>query len=140
MNVRIKRVYERSDEEDGMRVLVCRLWPRGMTKAKARVDLWLKDIAPGTELCKWFGHDPDKWTELTKRYHAELRNNGGQIGLLKREIKKSMVTLSRGAKDEEHNAGNRSSEVSEPLISRRLGHSSTKPLNIGPTGIKEDFL
>ena len=83
--------------------------------------------------------NPDKWTEFTKRYHAGLRNNGGQIGLLKREIKKGMVTLLHGAKDEEHNSVNRSSEVSELPISLQLGHSSPKPLNIGPTGIKEDL-
>ena len=63
-NIRIKRAYEEPDREDGTRILVDRLWPRGLTKEKARVDLWLKDVAPSTELRKWFAHDPAKWTEF----------------------------------------------------------------------------
>ena len=68
MDIKIKRVYEQPDKNDGMRILVDRLWPRGLTKEKAGVDLWLKDIAPSTELRKWFNHDPDKWDEFKKRY------------------------------------------------------------------------
>jgi uncharacterized protein YeaO (DUF488 family) len=103
MRIKIKRVYERPDKEDGTRILVDRLWPRGLTKAKASVDLWLKGIAPSTELRKWFGHDPDKWAEFKTRYRAELRENDEQVALLKREIDKGAVTLVYGAKDEEHN-------------------------------------
>jgi len=103
MNIKIKRVYERPDEEDGMRILVDRLWPRGLTKARASVDLWLKDVAPSMELRKWFGHDPGKWPEFKTRYRAELNKNGEQVTLLKRKIKKGKVTLIYGAKDEEHN-------------------------------------
>ena len=103
MNIKIKRVYERPDKEDGTRILVDRLWPRGLTKAKASVDLWLKDIAPSTELRKWFGHDPGKWAEFKTRYRAELRENDEQVALLKGEIEKGVVTLLYGAKDEEHN-------------------------------------
>jgi uncharacterized protein YeaO (DUF488 family) len=103
MHVRIKRVYLQPNEEDGARILVDRLWPRGLTKEKARVDLWLKDIAPSTELRKWFGHDPDKWTEFQMRYRAELRNNQEQVSLLKQEAAKGSITLVYGAKDEEHN-------------------------------------
>jgi uncharacterized protein YeaO (DUF488 family) len=103
MHVRIKRVYLQPNEEDGARILVDRLWPRGLTKEKARVDLWLKDIAPSTELRKWFGHDPGKWTEFQKRYRAELRNNQEQVSLLKQEAAKGSITLVYGAKDEEHN-------------------------------------
>jgi uncharacterized protein YeaO (DUF488 family) len=103
MCIKIKRVYERPDKEDGARILVDRLWPRGLTKAKASVDLWLKGIAPSTELRKWFGHDPDKWAEFKTRYRAELRENDEQVALLKREIDKGAVTLVYGAKDEEHN-------------------------------------
>ena len=66
MNLKIKRVYEPSDKNDGTRILVDRLWPRGLTKAKAGVDIWLKELAPSAELRKWFGHDPDKWTEFKK--------------------------------------------------------------------------
>lgn len=103
MKIKIKRVYERPDKEDGVRILVDRLWPRGLTKAKASIDLWLKDVAPSTELRKWFGHDPDKWTEFKTRYRAELRENDEQVKLLKAEKAKGMVTLVYGAKDEEHN-------------------------------------
>jgi uncharacterized protein YeaO (DUF488 family) len=103
MRIKIKRVYEQPVKEDGTRILVDRLWPRGLTKAKASVDLWLKGIAPSTELRKWFGHDPDKWAEFKTRYRAELRENDEQVALLKREIDKGAVTLVYGAKDEEHN-------------------------------------
>ena len=103
MNIKIKRVYERPSEEDGMRILVDRLWPRGLTKAKASVDLWLKDIAPSTELRKWFGHDPGKWTEFKTRYRAELKKNGDRVSLLKSKVQEGKVTLIYGAKDEEHN-------------------------------------
>jgi len=91
------------DKEDGKRVLVDRLWPRGLTKAKANVDLWFKDIAPSTQLRKWFGHDPGKWEEFKKRYRAELEANYEQVSLLQQEVKKGIVTLVYGAKDEEHN-------------------------------------
>ena len=67
-SIRIKRAYEEPDEGDGTRILVDRLWPRGLTKEKARVDLWLKDVAPSTELRKWFAHDPSKWEEFRSRY------------------------------------------------------------------------
>ena len=70
MNIKIKRVYEQPDKDDGLRVLVDRLWPRGLTKEKAGVDLWLKEIAPSTELRKWFGHDPDKWKRFRGRYET----------------------------------------------------------------------
>ena len=103
MSIKIKRVYEHPSEEDGMRILVDRLWPRGLTKEKAGVDLWLKGIAPSPELRKWFGHDPDKWIAFKKRYRAELKKNGESLALLKKEAKKRRVTLLYGAKDEEHN-------------------------------------
>ena len=100
---RIKRVYEPPDKHDGRRILVDRLWPRGLTKEKASIDLWLKDIAPSTELRKWFGHNPDRWEEFKERYLAELKGNSDQIQLLKQELDKGIVTLVYGAKDEEHN-------------------------------------
>lgn len=101
--IRLKRVYEQPTAEDGTRVLVDRLWPRGLTKEKARVDLWLKEIAPSTELRKWFGHDPTKWTEFKRRYRTELKQNKESVAQLKAELKKGPVTLVYGAKDEEHN-------------------------------------
>ena len=103
MELKIKRVYVKPKKGDGKRILVDRLWPRGLTKEKASIDLWLKDIAPTTELRKWFGHDPDKWKEFQKRYHQELKNNKEQVSILYEQLKKGSVTLVYGAKDEEHN-------------------------------------
>src|ERR1035437_1037408 len=103
MKIKIKRVYDKLDKEDGMCILEDRLWSRGVTKEKASVDLWLKDIAPTTELRKWFGHDPVKWKGFRKRHRQELKKNKEQGSLLKEQMKKGMVTLVYGAKDEEHN-------------------------------------
>ncbi len=103
MQVRIKRVYEEPDAHDGLRVLVDRLWPRGLSKSQAKVDLWLREIAPSTELRKWFGHDPAKWTEFQRRYCAELQRNSEQVRLLRQELHKGPVTLLFGAKDVHHN-------------------------------------
>lgn len=103
MEVKIKRVYDEPDKEDGKRILVDRLWPRGLTKEKADIDLWLKEVAPSTGLRKWFGHDPDKWDEFQKRYRQELKKNKEKIAVLKEQIKRGLVTLVYGAKDEEHN-------------------------------------
>jgi len=103
MKLNIKRVYEKPNEQDGKRVLVDRLWPRGLTKEKADIDLWLKGIAPTTELRKWFNHDAAKWKEFQKRYRKELNNNKEQVSLLKDQLKKGIVTLVYGARDEEHN-------------------------------------
>lgn len=103
MNILIKRVYEKPSKEDGRRILIDRLWPRGLTKEKAKIDLWLKDIAPSTELRKWFGHDPSKWVEFKKRYIAELKKNTGVVAQLEEQMKKGKVTLVYGAKDEQHN-------------------------------------
>lgn len=103
MKVALKRVYEPSSKADGTRVLVDRLWPRGLSKEKADVDLWLKEIAPSTELRRWFGHDPGKWAEFQKRYHAELEANPETMAELKTAIGVGPATLVYGAKDEEHN-------------------------------------
>ena len=102
-NIRIKRVYEEPDASDGMRILVDRLWPRGLTKEKASVDLWLKDVAPSTELRKWFAHDPARWAEFRSRYLEELKRNKEQLSLLRQEAAKGTVTLVYGAKDQQHN-------------------------------------
>lgn len=101
--MKIKRIYEKPDKEDGTRILVDRLWPRGLTKEKASIDLWLKDIAPSTELRRWFGHDPKKWKEFRKRYCDELKENEEQVSLLRDQMNKGKVTLVYGANDEEHN-------------------------------------
>ena len=103
MNIQIKRVYEKSDAKDGFRILVDRLWPRGLTKEKAGADLWLKDIAPSTELRKWFNHDPEKWKEFQKKYQKELQENKEAVSVLKEHLKQGPVTLLYGAKDQEQN-------------------------------------
>jgi uncharacterized protein YeaO (DUF488 family) len=103
MNTKIKRVYEQPDKQDGVRVLVDRLWPRGLTKEKADIDLWLKDIAPSTELRKWFGHDRSKWEEFKQRYLRELQDNAEQVGRLQQAVKNGVATLVYAAKDTEHN-------------------------------------
>jgi uncharacterized protein YeaO (DUF488 family) len=103
MSIRIKRVYDEPEADDGTRILVDRLWPRGLTKEKARVDLWLKDVAPSTKLRKWFAHDPAKWTEFQARYREELKKGEEQISLLKQEAAKGTITLVYGAKDQQHN-------------------------------------
>ena len=103
MKLKIKRVYDKPAEEDGTRILVDRLWPRGLTKQKAKVDVWLKDIAPSTELRKWFAHDPEKWKEFIKKYKKELHENKEQAAILKEYLKQGTVTLVYGARDEVHN-------------------------------------
>jgi uncharacterized protein YeaO (DUF488 family) len=103
MKIKIKRVYEQPDKDDGVRILVDRLWPRGLTKEKAAVDLWLKEIAPSTELRKWFGHDPEKWSSFRARYETELRHNNDLIKLLKQKAREGTVTLVYGARDQKHN-------------------------------------
>jgi uncharacterized protein YeaO (DUF488 family) len=100
---KLKRVYAEPAPDDGTRILVDRLWPRGLTKEKAHVDLWLKDVAPSTELRKWFAHDPARWTEFKSRYRAELRKNGEPLTVLKQAVAKGPSTLLYGAKDEEYN-------------------------------------
>jgi uncharacterized protein YeaO (DUF488 family) len=99
----LKRVYEEPSPEDGLRILVDRLWPRGLTIRRAAVDLWLKDVAPSTELRKWFGHDPAKWKEFQARYRKELRERKDALKLLRQKCKEHTVTLLYGARDEEHN-------------------------------------
>jgi uncharacterized protein YeaO (DUF488 family) len=103
MAVKLKRVYEEPAKTDGTRILVDRLWPRGLTKEKARVDLWLKEVAPSSALRKWFAHDPAKWPEFKARYKAELKNNASQLALLKQAITNGPATLLYGATDTEHN-------------------------------------
>jgi uncharacterized protein YeaO (DUF488 family) len=99
----VKRVYDKPSPKDGLRVLVDRLWPRGLTKDRAAVDLWLKDVAPSVELRKWFEHDPAKWDQFQARYRKELSKQKDGLKLLKAKAKEHTVTLVYGARDEEHN-------------------------------------
>ena len=101
--IRVKRVYEEPSRNDGLRVLVDRLWPRGLTKERAKVDLWLKDVAPSHELRRWFHHDPAHWNEFEKRYRAELRERKEAFDLLRRKSREGSITLLYGARDPERN-------------------------------------
>ena len=101
--LRIKRIYEPADQADGTRVLVDRVWPRGMTKERAAVDLWLKDIAPSPALRKWFGHDPQRWPEFRAQYRAELDRNPAAVRQLLDLATKGKVTLLYAAHDVAHN-------------------------------------
>jgi uncharacterized protein YeaO (DUF488 family) len=101
--VKLKRVYDLPETDDGERILVDRLWPRGLTKAKARVDLWMKEIAPSNELRKWFGHDPEKWSRFRGRYRTELKHNDELVNELKRRARKGPITLLFAARDVAHN-------------------------------------
>lgn len=102
--LKIKRVYEKPSKDDGWRVLVDRLWPRGMKKESAHVDVWMKEVAPSDALRKWFSHDPAKWSEFQKRYRAELAEKRGEVAELKNmAAKHGTLTLLYGAKDEAHN-------------------------------------
>ncbi len=102
-NVRLKRAYEPADARDGTRVLIDRLWPRGISKQGAALDLWLKDLAPSTELRKWFGHDPARWAQFQDRYAAELREQAEPLAQLRDLALHGRVTLVYSAHDEEHN-------------------------------------
>ena len=99
----VKRVYEPPEASDGTRVLVDRIWPRGLTKERAKVDVWLKDIAPSAGLRTWFGHDPKRWNEFQKRYFGELRANHAAVEHLTDLLSAGKVTLLFGAHDTEHN-------------------------------------
>lgn len=102
MPVKIKRIYEPAAPEDGQRILVDRLWPRGVAKAEAHIDLWLKDVAPSADLRRWFGHKPERWAEFQKRYLAELKDNPA-FEDLRRLARGKPTALLYGAKDETHN-------------------------------------
>lgn len=112
MTIKVKRIYEPDSEDDGYRLLVDRLWPRGLTEETAGVDLWMRDVAPSTELRKWYGHEIDKWPEFRERYEEELIHHGELLDLIRDiEQHRKTVTLLFGAKDEEHNEANVLAEV-----------------------------
>ena len=101
--IKLKRAYEKPSRDDGSRILVERLWPRGLTKERAAVDLWLKEVAPSPELRKWFGHDPARWEQFQKRYGKELHEQEEAVRLLEEKGRQGTVTLVYAARDEEHN-------------------------------------
>jgi uncharacterized protein YeaO (DUF488 family) len=114
-NLTTKRVYEEAASTDGFRVLVDRVWPRGMTKERASVDLWLPSVAPGTPLRKWFDHDPAKWVEFKRRYFAELDEGPEGLDELLARASREAVTLVYSARDEAHN---QAAALAEYLIER----------------------
>lgn len=102
-DVQIKRAYLPASAEDGTRILVDRLWPRGLRKADAAIDQWMKDVAPSTELRHWFGHEPSRWEEFRRRYKGELADNAELVNELRAIAKKGRLTLIYSAHDELHN-------------------------------------
>lgn len=113
--LRIKRIYDEADPKDGLRILVDRLWPRGISKERAHVDRWEKEIAPSDELRRWFGHDPERWQEFRSRYGKELEGQGELLREISAAAAKGAVTLLYAAKDEEHN----NAVVLQELIGKR---------------------
>lgn len=102
-NLKLKRAYEPPSENDGTRILIDRLWPRGVSKADAALDQWVKEIAPSTELRKWFGHDPARWHEFQHRYLDEIKQHADLVSDLRRRARQGVVTLIYSAHDEAHN-------------------------------------
>jgi uncharacterized protein YeaO (DUF488 family) len=113
--IKIKRIYDSASSKDGKRILVDRLWPRGIKKDEAKIDEWMKEIAPSNELRKWFAHDPSKWQEFKKRYTEELKSQANLIEILINKAKKGNLTLIFSARDTEHN----NAVVLSELISER---------------------
>lgn len=103
MDIRVKRVYEPAGDDDGHRVLVDRLWPRGISRERARLDGWERDLAPSAELRRWFGHDPARFAEFRRRYTEELRHQRPRLAALRRRARDGRLTLLHGARDTEHN-------------------------------------
>ena len=102
-HIQLKRAYEPPAPDDGSRILIDRLWPRGVTKAEAAIDEWMKDIAPSTELRKWFGHDPARWQEFRRRYQSEIRQHPNEFDRLRTLAQRGRITLVFSAHDEAHN-------------------------------------
>ena len=102
-NVKLKRAYEPPTADDGTRILIDRLWPRGITKERAAIDQWMKDISPSTELRKWFGHDPARWDEFRRRYSREVHQHAKLLDQLRSLAREGPITLVYSARDEKHN-------------------------------------
>lgn len=102
-HLRLKRAYEPASPEDGYRILIDRLWPRGISKEKAALDDWMKEVAPSADLRKWFGHDPGRWNEFRRRYRMELRQHGEELDRICHLANSRRVTLVYSAHDEQHN-------------------------------------
>ena len=123
--LRLKRAYEPKAASDGQRILIDRLWPRGLSKRKVAIDDWMKELAPSADLRRWFAHDPRKWVEFQKRYKLELRTQADLLDKIAKRALRGRVTLIYGARDEAHN----DAVVLSAVIRRRISRSSAaKPL------------
>jgi len=120
IEIHVKRVYEEPEETDGRRILVDRLWARGLSKEKAKVDVWVKEIAPSTELRRWYGHEPNKWAEFKSRYAAELESNPGQVEEILGEIQAGIVTFLYSSKEEQLNNAVALKEYMERFTTREI--------------------
>ena len=116
MPLKIKRVYDPPSGDDGARILVDRLWPRGLSKEKAQLALWLREVAPSNELRKWFGHEPEKWPEFRRRFQAEIKANPTAFARLTEQVKQGPATLVYAAADQEHN----NARVLAELLGKKL--------------------
>jgi uncharacterized protein YeaO (DUF488 family) len=119
--IKLKRVYEQGEPSDGFRVLADRLWPRGISKEEAHIDEWLRDIAPSTELRKWFGHDPQKWPEFQRRYRDELKSNTQSLEKLLADTAGKDITLVYASREEKYNNVTVLKEVLQELIATKSG-------------------
>lgn len=102
-NIKLKRAYDPPNQDDGIRILVDRLWPRGVKKVNAAINHWMKEIAPSTELRRWFGHDPARWAEFQRRYERELKQHQQNVDQLRSLAKRGVITLIYAARDQDHN-------------------------------------
>ncbi len=119
--IKIKRVYDPPEKDDGCRILVDRLWPRGMSKERLKADLWMKDVGPSNELRKWFAHDPQKWPEFNSKYEKELEQKADLLRkIVELESKSHIVTLIYSAKDEKHNQA----VVLQDVLTKRKRHDA----------------
>ncbi|MDH3412334.1 MAG: DUF488 family protein [Gammaproteobacteria bacterium] len=121
ITMRVKRVYGEPEEADGRRILVDRLWARGLSKEKAKVDIWAKEISPSTELRRWYGHDPNKWAEFRSRYAAELDANPEEVEAIVREVQAGIVTFLYSSKEERMNNAVALKKYIESLIDAKAG-------------------
>lgn len=120
--LRLKRAYEPAEASDGRRILVDRLWPRGLSKKRLAIDEWMKELSPSSELRRWFGHDPRKWLEFRRRYKRELRRHAERVEQLARWASRRRITLVFGAKDETHNDAVVLAEVIRTRMKRGAPH------------------
>jgi uncharacterized protein YeaO (DUF488 family) len=121
--IRLKRAYDPAESDDGKRFLVDRVWPRGVTKDELQIDEWLKEVAPSTELRKWFGHDPTRWNELQRRYRQELAAHQDALTPLLEAARRGTVTLVYGARDEQHNQAVVLKQVLDEQLAKQTPHA-----------------